>query len=244
MRITTGMLGGYTNRINSLAYLRKSAKTQNTSRSRTSFAAGTAGNRQTVNNSTAVNKYIKLGENAESLRSSANTLGYAGKNNIFENARTTGSKDAILSQAKQMVSGYNSTMSGIKDDNSSLNRVYRRLMENAAVENSGSLAGVGITVNKDKTLSIDETRFQNASVDEIEAALGNDSRFTSRVGSMAENVSKNAVSTATSLNSAYGMYGSYGSYGTYANPYASLGYGNSSILSALLRGTSGFNFWG
>ena len=244
MRITSGMLSSYTNRINALAYSRKSIKTQNANRSRTSSATRVAGNRQPVNNSTAVDKYIKLGKDAESLRSSTNTLGYAGKNNIFENARNTGSKDAILSQAKQMVSGYNSTMSGIKDDNSSLNRVYIQLMENAAVENSESLASVGITVNKDKTLSIDEDRFKSASVDDIEAALGNGSRFTSRVGSMAENVSKNAISTATNLNSAYSMYGSYGSYGTYSNPYASLGYGNSSILSTLLRGTNGFNFWG
>lgn len=247
MRITSNMLNSYTNRINSMAYSKISAMTQNGNRSRTSTVANTTRNRQAVNNSTAVDKYIKLGENAESLRSSANILGSVSKNGIFENARNTGSKDAVLSQAKQMVNGYNNTMSGIKNDNSSLNRVYRKLMENAATENSESLANVGITVNNDKTLSIDEAKFKNASVDNIEAALGSGSGFTSRVGSMAENVSKNAISTATNLNNAYNSYGAYGSlglYGAYSNPYTSLGYGNSSYLSALLTGTNRFSFWG
>ena len=129
-------------------------------------------------------------------------------------------------------------MSGMKDDNSSLNRVYRQLMENAATENSESLANVGILVNGDKTLTIDEAKFKNSSIDEIEAAIGSSSSFTSRVGSMAENISKNAVSTATNLNRAYNPYGIYNPYGTY-NPY-----GSSNYLSALLSGSNRFNLWG
>lgn len=126
-------------------------------------------------------------------------------------------------------------------DNSSLNRVYRQLMENAATENSNSLASVGISVNKDKTLSIDEVKFKDTSIEDIEAALGSGSRFISRVESMAENVSKNAFSMATNLNNAYN---SYVPYVAYSNPYASLGYGNSNFLSALLARTNRFNFWG
>lgn len=240
MRITSGMLNSYANRINPLTYSRKIAKTQNVNRSRTSSVTSTA-RKQPVTSSNAVDKYIKLGENAETLRSSANTLGLAGKYNIFENARNTGSKDAILSQVKQMVKGYNSTITGIKDDNSSLNRVYRQLMENAATENSNALASVGISVNKDKTLSIDEVKFKDTSIEDIEAALGSGSRFTSRVESMAENVSKNAFSMATNLNSAYN---SYVPYGVYSNPYASLGYRNTNFLSALLARTNRFDFWG
>lgn len=247
MRITPSMLNSYTNRINPLSYARKTATTQNTKSTRMSAAAATARNRQTVNHSTAVDKYIKLGENAEALRSSANILGNTSKYGIFENARNTGSKDVILSQAKQMVGGYNNTMNAIKNDSTSLNRVYRQLMENAATENSESLSNIGIIVNKDKTLSIDEAKFQNASIDDLEAALGSGSRFTSRVGSMAENVSKNAISTATDLNSAYNSYGTYSTYGasgSYYNPYAGLSYGNSNYLSALLSGSGRFHFWG
>ena len=185
------MLNRYTNSVNPLAYSRKTSHVKSTAGTKLPTTSGISRNRQ-ISNTTAVDKYIKLGENAESLRSSAYTLGRAGKNNIFENARNTGSKDAVFSQAKQMVSGYNSTMSGMK----------------------------------------------NSSIDEIEAAIGSSSSFTSRVGSMAENISKNAVSTATNLNRAYNPYGIYNPYGTY-NPY-----GSSNYLSALLSGSNRFNLWG
>lgn len=240
MRITSSMLRKNSS-VNALAYTRKNAKVQSISRNKKSTATSALRGRQVVNNSLAVDNYIKLGENAEYLRRSANVLGSTSKNNVFENARNTGSNETIVNQAKQLVSGYNRTMNGIKNDNSSLNRVYRQLLENAATENSESLSNIGITVNRDKTLSIDETKMKNASVDDLEAALGSKSGFTSRAGSMAENVSRNAISTATNLSSAYSSYGaSLSSY----SPYASLGRGNSDYLSALFAGTSRFNFWG
>lgn len=241
MRITSGMINRSYNRINPFTYTRRVPGIQSISRNKKTMATSNVRGRQSVYNSVAVEKYTKLGENAESLRSSANVLGAAEKNNVFENARSTGSKDAILSQAKQMVSGYNSTMNGIKNDNSSLYRVYRRMLENAATNNRASLSSVGITVNNDKTLSIDEAKFKSASIDELEAALGSRSGFTSRVVSMAENVSKNAISTATSLSSTIGAYGSFGS--SYAS-YGGIGYGSSDYLSALLSGSNRFNFWG
>lgn len=232
MRITSGMLRS--NRM----YARKKAQRQSTNKLNKTTSTRTTRVRQPVNSSSAVDKYIKLCENAESLRSSANVLGSTSKNNIFENAKSTGSKDALLSQAKQMVSGYNSTMSSMKNENSSLSRVYKQLMENAATENSESLSNIGITVNRDKSLSIDEAKFKNASLDDIEAALGSKSGFTSRVGSTAENVSRNALSTATNLSRAYGSYGA-SSY----NSYSGLGNENTDYLSALLSGYSR-NFWG
>lgn len=241
MRITSGMINRNFSRINPFAYTRKTAGIQNISRNKKTMATSNVRGRQSINNNLAVDRYIKLGENAESLRSSVSVLGSTAKNNIFENARSTGSKDALLSQAKQMVSGYNSTMSGIKNDTSSLNRVYRRMMENSVTENRESLSNIGIRVNMDKTLSIDEAKFKNATVDDIEAALGSKSGFSSRVDSMAENISKNAISTATNMNNTFSSYGTLGSsYSTYSG----LGYGNSDYLSALLSGNNRYNFWG
>lgn len=241
MRITPSMLNRNFSRINPLTFTRKTAKIQNLSRNKKTTPASAVRGRQFVNSSPTVDKYIKLGENAETLRSSANILSSAGKNNIFENAKSTESKDALISQAKQMVSGFNSTMRGIQNETSSLNRVYRRMMENAAADNSDSLSNIGITVNKDKTLSIDEAKFKSASIDDIEAAIGSKSSFTSKVESMAENVSKNAISTATTLSSAMDSYSMLGSsYGSYAG----MSYGNSDYLSALLSVSSRFNYWG
>lgn len=241
MRITSSMLNRNLSRINPLMYTRKTPKVQNVRRPKKTTTTSPVRGQQFVNNSSAVDKYIKLGENAESLRSSANVLGSVGKNNIFVNARNTGSKDALMSQAKQMVSGFNSTMRGIQNENSSLNRVYRRMMENAATDNSESLSNIGITVNRDKTLSIDEAKFKSASIDDIEAALGSKSGFVSRVGSMAENVSKNAISTATTLSSVMDSYDVLGSsYGSYTG----MGYGSTGYLSALFSASSRINFWG
>lgn len=223
MRITPNMFQTYTNRINPLAYTRKVSGNQSTNRSRNIAAMSTLRNRNITYNSIAADRYIKLGENAETLRSSANVLGSATWNGVFENARRTGSKDTILSQTRQMVSGFNNTMNGIRNDSSALNRVYRQLMENAATENSEMLSKVGITVNRDRSLSIDEAKLRSASVDDLETALGSKSGFTTRVRDMAENVSKSAISTATSMSTAY-------------NPYGTLG--------TLLSGFNRFNFWG
>lgn len=240
MRITARMLSMSNCRTNSSVYARKTVKSQGISKYKRPLTVSSTRTRQTVNTSTSVDKYIKLGEEAELLRSSTEILNSSSKSSIFDNARSTGSKDTLLGQAKQMVNSFNNTMSGLKSETSSLNRVYRQMMENAATESSEALSAIGITVNQDRTLRIDETKLNRASIDEIEAALGSKSGFTTRVSSLAENVSKNAVTTATNLSS---TMNSYGVPGVSYNPYTGFNYGNANYLAALLSGTSRFNFW-
>ncbi len=233
MRITQSMIR-LNSRRNKYASARRASKNQDTDNARKNTLMNLTGNRNL-----SANKYMKIAESAESLRSSMNVLGITGKNSVFENARNTESKDAILSQAKKMVSSYNATLTGMEEDNSALSRVYKRLMEGAAIDNKKALSNIGITINRDKTLKIDEEKFNNASLDDIEAAIGAKSSFTEEVEGMAENISKNAISTASNMNRINDLLGRTPSY----NSYSMFGNETSAYLSALLSESSR-DFWG
>ena len=142
--------------------------------SRTSQKAGRAGNSYDFLNTytSKVNSYAKLGSSSEGLRSAAAAFASTNSSNIFTSARETESVDGLLDQAKNMVNGYNDTMKNLKGQTSSLNNVYGDMLQNAFNENRDALGDIGITVDKDGTVSLDGKKFQNAGVDAVEKALG------------------------------------------------------------------------
>ena len=219
MRITAGMLRGHTNRVNLSGYSFRTRR-NNTAKKTASSLATTKINKNTA--------YTGLSSKARSLQTSAATLASTNKNNVFTNARTTGSKKELLNQAKSMVNGFNDTLKATGSSGVSINRAYRQMLMNTASVNSNALAGIGIYVGKDKSLSIDEENFQNASIDEIEKVLGQDAGFSGSLSQIAGNIAQSDI--ASEINT-LGGYGAYGSTNNIGNNY----------LASLF--SSRFNFW-
>lgn len=167
--------------------------------------------------------YTNIGSSAESLRSTAASFSSKNSTNVFSIARKNGTTVGLLSQAKEMVTSYNNTLKGLSQTPSSLNRVYGQMMQNAFRENKDSLKSIGITVNKDNTISLNEKRFREAGVDQIEKTLGSEAGFSSRIEFISENTANNAIRNATGFAGQYDFNGAY--------------------VSALLGAGSSFNFW-
>lgn len=216
MRVTSSMLRGYS-RINSYQYLTSANKTPKASRS---SSVNSTNRRTNSYASSGVKTYADLGKQAQTLRDSASILSSQSSNNIFEYSKRTESRDELVKQVKSMVEGYNGSIKDMKNSTSSTDKIYRRMLENAAETYSGDLAKAGITVNKDKTLSFDEKAFKEADINDIEKALGSKAGFTDRM----ESVSGNIERTAT-----YNSGQSIGRYSAY-----------NSLASALTGGTDGF----
>ncbi len=161
---------------------------------------------------------------SEALRSSALNLSSGGKNGIYASARNNKSNGNLLLETRQMVSGYNATIKNLRNKPSTINTYYQRSLENAVTQNKEALEKVGITVNRDNSLSIREQTFRSADVDDIENALGGANGMTRQLANISDSVSQSASREVLS-NFAYNRYGSYGSFESY--------------LSALLGG--GFN---
>ena len=154
--------------------------------------------------------YSKTADAAESLRSATSALTSGRSDNLFEKARQTGSSEELFNEAKKLVEGYNSTVKNLNASQSPVNTVYRRMMESAASGNSSALQNIGITIGKDKTLSIDEDKFKSADIDTIEKALGSGSGFSSRVGLAADRAEKSALNSNMSSFDQYGSLGQSG----------------------------------
>ncbi len=169
--------------------------------------------------------YTNIGSAAESLRSTAASFASKSSANVFSAARKNGTTDGLLSQARGMVTSYNNTVKGLNGTPTSLNRVYGQMMQNAFRENRDSLKEIGITVNRDNTVSLNEKKFKAAGVDTIEKVLGAEGDFSSRIEFISENAANNAIRNA----SGYGYAGQYDVNGAY--------------LSALLGVGSRYNFW-
>ncbi|NLL75877.1 MAG: hypothetical protein GX235_01315 [Clostridiales bacterium] len=222
MRITSSILRGHSSRMNSTAHLSITRKSN--SKSKTLHPNPLS---RSTKNANGINKTtgLLLTQKASALQSAASTLSADSANNIYSNARKTGSKTELLNRAKTLVNGHNDTLSSVSASDASLSKAYRRLLANTSIAYKDALAGIGITVGSDSKLSINEDVFQKSTIDDIEKALGKDSDFTSRVEQIAGNIAKYS---ATDTSSAYGTYG--------------IKRANNNYLASLLSGR--FNFWG
>ncbi|MBR1692982.1 MAG: hypothetical protein IJ711_09460 [Lachnospiraceae bacterium] len=181
--------------------------------------------------------YANMGNASEKLRSTAAAFASKNTNNLFAAARKSGSAANLLRQAKDMVSSYNATVKNLKNTPSALNDSYRQMMENAFRENSDDLKKIGITVNRDKSVSIDEKKFASAGIDTVEQVLG--SGFSSRLEFVSGNIANYAIANASGTGLQYGAGLSYGmglQYGA-GNQY---GTGSNYLASMLMNR---YNFW-
>lgn len=206
MRVTPSMLSGYS-RVNSYQYLTSAAKSSKSIGKKTA-ASSVYGRTGSYASTVSAKAYADLNKQAQTLRDSSSILSSQSKNNIFEYSKRTGTRDELLSQVKSMVEGYNGSLKDMKSSGSSTDRIYSRMLENASDTYSSDLAKAGITVNKDKTLSINEKTFKDADISDIEGALGSKSGFTDRMEYVSGNVARTA---AYNSGQSIGRYSGYNS---------------------------------
>lgn len=175
-----------------------------------------------INSKATVAKNVKSA--ADSLKTSSDALI---DNKLYSKVSTTdksGNKteavdvDKIYSAASDFVNSYNNTIDKAAKSDTSAIKSNVSAMNNYTRVNSKALSNIGITIDSDNKLSIDEDKFKNANMDDVKALFGNTKSYGSQVGSLASSVSAAA---------SYSQFSGYNSYGRYS------GFAGSSFFDAV-----------
>ena len=186
---------------------------------------GRIGQTSSKNNASALlmkNTYTKLEDSSEKLSKYASSLLETEKDSIYDKAEESGSTSSIVSNVSKLVEEYNSTINQLNKAGGSMNEFYRQQLKAIPSSCKDVLKAIGITQQKDGSLSIDEKTLKSADTATLKKALGNDTGFASKIDFISGRVNKNAVANAASASSQYNSRGS-----SYSGYY----------------GSSKYNFW-
>ncbi|MCI7493740.1 MAG: hypothetical protein MSA91_13290 [Lachnobacterium sp.] len=186
---------------------------------------GRIGQTSSKNNASALlmkNTYTKLEDSSEKLSKYASSLLETEKDSIYDKAEESGSTSSIVSNVSKLVEEYNSTINQLNKAGGSMNEFYRQQLKAIPSSCKDVLKAIGITQQKDGSLSIDEKTLKSADTATLKKALGNDTGFASKIDFISGRVNKNAAANAASASSQYNSRGS-----SYSGYY----------------GSSKYNFW-
>lgn len=186
---------------------------------------GRIGQTSSRNNASALlmkNTYTKLEDSSEKLSKYASSLLETEKDSIYDKAEESGSTSSIVSTVSKLVEEYNSTINQLNKAGGSMNEFYRQQLKAIPSSCKDVLKAIGITQQKDGSLSIDEKTLKSADTATLKKALGNDTGFASKIDFISGRVNKNAAANAASASSQYNSRGS-----SYSGYY----------------GSSKYNFW-
>lgn len=165
--------------------------------------------------------YAKVQTNSDALKEAADALlskSLFEKKDITttdENGAETTVKgydaDAIYKAVNSFVTSYNSVISATGEtDNSTVARRVTN-MTNETASNQKALSNMGISVNKDGTLSLDKDTFMKADMTKVKSLFNGSGSYGYQVSAQASLINY-AADNAISKGSSYSVNGSY-SYG-------------------------------
>ena len=172
---------------------------------------GRIGQTSSKNNASALlmkNTYTKLEDSSEKLSKYASSLLETEKDSIYDKAEESGSTISIVSNVSKLVEEYNSTINQLNKAGGSMNEFYRQQLKAIPSSCKDVLKAIGITQQKDGSLSIDEKTLKSADTATLKKALGNDTGFASKIDFISGRVNKNAAANAASASSQYNSRGS------------------------------------
>lgn len=195
--------------------LMKAYYAKDTADSSSKTAAGKTDNKtdnKTENKTTSTAKdsadtLAKIQKSADGLKESADKLIAKGKDSLF--ASKEYDADAIYSAVSDFVKDYNELIDNASD--SSSNNVLSKSLTlvNQTAANKNLLEKVGITLNDDDTLSIDEKAFKSANMTTVKSLFNNTGSYAYKASAQASLIDFAAENESSKANT-YTMNGTYG----------------------------------
>lgn len=150
-----------------------------------------------------------LSKNAAALQKSTAALA---SGDMFEkNSDGEYDREKIAEGVNTMVSDYNKTIKAFQNSENVAALSKGVSMTQTTSAFSGALNRIGISVNKDNTLSVDSKKLEAASVSDIKSVLSGKYSYSTKISEKAEYVSQAAGSQLS------GVYNSKGGISTYSN---------------------------
>ncbi len=194
---TTSLLSDYASIRNGSYYKLLKAYYSQTSDSEKTTAS-TLTNKLTTDNAA----WKEVASDISSLKSSAGTL--------IKEEYTEKNRSSLEKEISSFVENYNAVLDSSADVNSSSLSKKAEWMTRISSNNSASLEKIGITINSDKTLSLDSDTLSNASLDDLKSVFSGSYSYAGQVNSaatlMAQVASSGGASSTASLYTSSGTY--------------------------------------
>ncbi len=183
------------------------------SKTQSTKASQTGTNYQVKGNSTVEKKQLtEVKDAADSLSSSAAKLtDTSSTKSLFKNAQSVTGE--ISSAVKNFVNDYNSLVEEAADTSNSKVTGKVSFMTSQTNAYKSSLENIGITINDDKTLTVDEKKLNSADVNDVKKLFNGSSSMAYQTFVRASSISSAAENASTTS----GLYGSDGAYDNYYN---------------------------
>lgn len=183
------------------------------SKTQSTKASQTGTNYQVKGNSTVEKKQLtEVKDAADSLYSSAAKLtDTSSTKSLFKNAQSVTGE--ISSAVKNFVNDYNSLVEEAADTSNSKVTGKVSFMTSQTNAHKSSLENIGITINDDKTLTVDEKKLNSADVNDVKKLFNGSSSMAYQTFVRASSISSAAENASTTS----GLYGSDGAYDNYYN---------------------------
>ena len=162
-------------------------------------------------------KIANIESASDKLQNSAEALRKTGKDSVFhevtkkdkDGKETTGyDTDAIYSAVKSFVDDYNKLLETSSESKTGNIQRTARSMVNYTKANERMLAKVGVTIDSDNKLAIDENKFKDADMGTVKSLFQQRGSYGSQMQTQASLMENYAKSEATKANT-YGKTGSY-----------------------------------
>ena len=183
------------------------------SKTQSTKASQTGTNYQVKGNSTVEKKQLtEVKDAADSLYSSAAKLtDTSSTKSLFKNAQSVTGE--ISSAVKNFVNDYNSLVEEAADTSNSKVTGKVSFMTRQTNAYKSSLENIGITINDDKTLTVDEKKLNSADVNDVKKLFNGSSSMAYQTFVRESSISSAAENASTTS----GLYGSDGAYDNYYN---------------------------
>lgn len=178
-------------------------------------------NKKNQANETETKTLNKVEAATDALKESADALMATGSNSVFNQVDIT-TKDefgnettakgydteAIYKKVSQFIKDYNSVINSVKDTTDSSVARRTSFLISATSSRSSTLSKMGITVNKDNTLSIDKSTFTQSDMSSVKSLFNGNGSYAYRVSAEASMINF-AADHASSRSKTYNFNGSY-----------------------------------
>ena len=161
--------------------------------------------------------YNSIKTSAAKVQSDASALLVTGDESLFTKAETSGSTVDILTSLGSFVDDYNAMVKELAGTKDKSNDDYLEELKSIFNNAKDSLETVGLSMNSDGTISIDQGKLQSATVTELKSAC-QDSGFLDKVTEKCDYIGANAAVDVYLANAS-----NYTSSGAYANNGSSTG---------------------
>lgn len=162
-------------------------------------------NSMTQKSETAKKKsYEKLDDAAASLEEAAEALSSDKEDSLFAKAKESGSTAEVIKTIKALVEKYNETRKQLDNNTSTVNAYYNQLLKQLTSKNGEGLSAVGISVEKDGSMKLDEEKLNAATVEELEEVFGAKSDFAQKLQYTAAHISDSVAAELKSMGNQYG----------------------------------------